>query len=70
MLQVPWRCLESRIGSDERNQKATYVTFVGLVQAGLEVKRLCEHAIAQLETLPVKNEFLTELLRSLIVRER
>lgn len=58
------------IGSDERNQKATYVTFVGLAQAGLEVKRLCEHAIAQLETLPVKNEFLTELLRSLIVRER
>lgn len=58
------------IGSDERNQKATYVTFVGLEQAGLEVKRLCEHAIAQLETLPVKNEFLTELLRSLIVRER
>ena len=58
------------IGSDEKNQKATYVTFVGLTQAGLEVKSLCEDAIAQLETLPVKNEFLTELLRSLIVRER
>lgn len=58
------------IGSDEKNQKFTYVTFEGLDKAKADVKQLSEHAIAQMDTLVVKNEFLTELLRYLISREK
>lgn len=58
------------IGSDEKNQKFTYVTFEGLDKAKADVEELSEHAIAQMETLVVKNEFLTELLRYLISREK
>lgn len=58
------------IGSDEKNHKITYVTYEGLEKAKEDVQRLSEEAIAQLEGLSVKNEFLTELLRYLISREK
>ena len=58
------------IGSDEKNHKSTYVTYEGIEQAGRDVADLSEQAIAQMETLVVKNEFLTELLRYLISREK
>jgi len=58
------------IGSDEKNHKITYVTYEGLEKAKGDVERLSEDAIAQLEGLSVKNEFLTELLRYLISREK
>lgn len=59
------------IGSDEKNQKTTYVTLKGLEAAGAEQKRLSQHAIALLESLKndgYRNDFLTELIRSLITR--
>lgn len=58
------------IGSDEKNQKATYVTFEGLEKAAEEVERLSVDAMQQLDMLPVKNAFLTELLKYLIHREK
>lgn len=58
------------IGSDEKNNKFTYVTFEGLDKAKADVAELSEHAIAHMNTLVVKNEFLTELLRYLISREK
>lgn len=58
------------IGSDEKNHKSTYVTYEGIEKAGRDVTDLSEQAIAQMETLVVKNEFLTELLRYLISREK
>ena len=58
------------IGSDEKNQKATYVSFEGLEQAKRDVAEISERAIARMEALSVKNEFLTELLRFLISREK
>lgn len=58
------------IGSDEKNQKATYVTFEGLEKAAEEVERLSVDAMQQLDMLPVKNTFLTELLGYLIHREK
>lgn len=58
------------IGSDEKNHKSTYVTYEGIEKAGRDVAELSEQAIAQMETLVVKNEFLTELLRYLISREK
>lgn len=58
------------IGSDEKNNKFTYVTFEGLDKAKADVAELSEHAITHMNTLVVKNEFLTELLRYLISREK
>ena len=58
------------IGSDEKNHKSTYVTYEGVEKAKQDVADLSEQAIAQMETLVVKNEFLTELLHYLISREK
>lgn len=58
------------IGSDEKNHKSTYVTYEGIEKAKQDVADLSEKAIAQMETLVVKNEFLTELLSYLISREK
>lgn len=57
------------IGSDEKNQKATYVTFAGIEKSKEEVKRLTDEAIKELEKLPVSNEFLNELLKYLVYRD-
>ncbi len=57
------------VGSDERNQKATYVTFAGIDKSKEEVKRLTDEAIKELNTLPSKNEFLNELLNYLVYRD-
>ena len=57
------------IGSDEKNHKSTYVTYEGIEKSKQDVADLSEKAIAQMETLVVKNEFLTELLRYLISRQ-
>lgn len=59
------------IGSDEKNHKITYVTLKGIDEASREQKELSNHAITLLETLGDKgfrNEFLTELIKSLITR--
>lgn len=57
------------IGSDEKNHKNTYVAFEGLEQAKEDVKRISKSAVSHMESLVVKNEFLTELLLYLISRE-
>ncbi len=59
------------IGSDEKNQKTTYVTLQGLEKASCEQKKLSNHAIELLESLQengFENVFLIELIRSLITR--
>ncbi|MCR4650486.1 MAG: polyprenyl synthetase family protein [Lachnospiraceae bacterium] len=58
------------IGSDERNNKMTFVSLYGLEEAKKEVERLSIDAINLLHTLPGDNEFLEELLRSLINRRK
>lgn len=58
------------IGSDEKNHKITYVTFEGLEKAKEDVAAISEQAIAHMESLVVRNEFLNELLRYLIAREK
>ena len=57
------------IGSDERNEKCTYVTFSGLNKSKEEVKRLTDEAVEELNSLPVHNDFLNELLNYLIYRD-
>ncbi|WP_434311671.1 polyprenyl synthetase family protein [Hominifimenecus sp. rT4P-3] len=53
------------IGSDERNQKTTYVTLYGLDAARAEVKRLSESAIQLLQTLPGDSTFFQHFVRKL-----
>lgn len=56
------------VGSDTKNEKATYVTYEGVAQSEEDVKRLTTEALALLDTLPGEKDFLTELLRSLTDR--
>ena len=58
------------VGSDEKNHKATYVTYEGLEKAKQDVADLSVKAIMDLNQLVVKNEFLTQLIRSLIDRKK
>lgn len=58
------------IGSDEKNHKATYVTFEGLEKAKADVEAISKSAVRRMDSLVVKNEFLSELILALITREK
>lgn len=57
------------IGSDERNEKATYVAFEGLEKAKTEVERLSKEAVQILDGLKKDHTFLKKLFLYLIHRE-
>jgi geranylgeranyl diphosphate synthase type II len=58
------------IGSDEKNHKATYVTFEGLEQSGKDVVRLSDEAVADLQSLNLDCGFLRELILFLVHRNK
>ena len=58
------------IGSDEKNDKFTYVTFEGLEKAKEDVAAITAQAVAHMDSLVVRNEFLNELLLYLVAREK
>ena len=58
------------VHSDEKNEKTTYVTLMGIDEAKKEVERLSNEAITLLHQLPGKNAFLEELLLQLIHRDK
>ena len=58
------------IGSDEKNEKFTYVTFEGLEKAKEDVAEITNQAISHMNSLVVRNEFLNELLLYLVAREK
>ena len=58
------------VHSDEKKKKTTYVTLKGLDQASADVEELSDRALQNLASLPYKNEFLTELIKSLVYRDR
>lgn len=58
------------VGSDEKNHKLTYVALKGIEASRSEVERLSEEAIRILDSFENKNEFLKELVESLITREK
>lgn len=58
------------IRSDDRNEKTTYVTIRGLEQASKDVEEISGRALSRLASLSCENEFLTELIKSLIYREK
>lgn len=58
------------VHSDEKNEKTTYVTLMGIEEAGRAVEELSEEAISLLHQLPEENHFLEQLLCQLIHRDR
>ena len=58
------------IGSDEKNEKFTYVTFEGLEKAKEDVAAITDQAVAHMNSLVVRNDFLNELLLYLVAREK
>ncbi len=57
------------VGSDEKNEKTTYVTLKGLAAAKEQVEFYSRRAVEALNGLPFKNEFLNQLVLALITRE-
>ena len=64
------KLLGKPVGSDEKNKKSTYVTMNGMEKSKEDVLKLSKEAIDLFGTLPVQNEFLMELIKSLINREK
>lgn len=58
------------VGSDEKNDKTTYVTLYGLEKAEKDVRALSCEALDILDGFDGKNEFLMELVGSLVGREK
>ena len=58
------------IHSDEKNNKVTYVTLFGVQKASEQVRELSEKALAVLDRLYNKNEFLTELVMEMATRRK
>lgn len=58
------------VHSDEKNHKVTYVTLFGIEEASRQVLQLSEEAIALLDDLEQKNEFLRLLIKELTGRRK
>ena len=58
------------IGSDAKNHKTTYVTLKGLEESRKEQQELSLHAIETIRSIGYSNDFLMELVTSLITREK
>ena len=62
--------LGKNVLSDEKNHKSTYVNLLGIDGASQKVKELSEEALRIIDSFDNKNEFLTELIESLIYRKK
>lgn len=58
------------IGSDAKNNKITYVTLKGIEQSKKDVAKLSEEAMEILYELPYDTEFLVQLAKTLINRDK
>ena len=58
------------VGSDEKNNKVTYVTLKGIDLARQAQKEISEEAIGMLASFSNRNPFLESLVRDLITREK
>ena len=57
------------VHSDEKNEKATYVTIMGVNKATQEVEMISQRAIERFSQLTYQNEFMKTLILKLINRE-
>ena len=58
------------IGSDEKNNKKTYVTLNGLEQSRQDVERISKEALSMLASFANRNLFLEQVVADLITREK
>ena len=58
------------VGSDEKNHKATYVTYEGIEKAKCDVERLSKEAVEILNSLSIRSSSLEKLLLGLINRKK
>lgn len=58
------------VGSDGRNNKVTFVSVFGIEEAEKQVRDRTSEAMQLIKDLPVDTEFLLELFRSLVAREK
>lgn len=58
------------VGSDEKNNKITYVTIHGLEKSAKTVRTLSNEALRILASFPKRNLFLEKLVEQLICREK
>jgi len=58
------------VGSDEKNNKTTYVSLVGLEQAEKDVEYYSKLAIDSFDMLSKKDDFMRELILSLVSRKK
>jgi geranylgeranyl diphosphate synthase type II len=58
------------VGSDEKNEKSTYVTFEGLEKAAEDVERFSREAADILKQLNRDDAFLQEMIRYLVHRNK
>jgi len=62
------KLLGKPVHSDEKNEKNTYVSLLGIEKCEAVVLELTQKAVDRLQELPGENEFLSELLLSLAGR--
>ncbi len=58
------------VHSDEKNEKTTYVTLLGIKEAAKTVEELSQKAVGLLHQLPGENAYLEQLLMQLIHRDK
>ena len=58
------------VGSDEKNEKTTYITLEGLEKSKKDVEEISHKAIDGLKSFERENQFLNELVEMLIHREK
>ncbi|MBP3927105.1 MAG: polyprenyl synthetase family protein [Clostridium sp.] len=56
--------------SDEKNHKTTYVSLEGIEKAKADVEKYSETAVDILYSLPGRNDFLEDLIKMLVSREK
>lgn len=58
------------VHSDDKNKKITYVSFMGIEEASIEVKRHSEFGIELVQRLTKDSEYLIDLINSLVKRRK
>ena len=58
------------VGSDEKNEKTTYVSLEGLEKAQADQRSLSDEAIAMLDEITKDNVFLKDIIKSLVNRNQ
>ena len=64
------KVIGKRVGSDIRNNKITYVTIKGVEEAKKDAKEMSEKAIELFDSIGRENDFLRELILSMIGRTK